>query len=309
MSGRADRRRVDGILLLDKPAGISSNAALQRAKRALGALKAGHTGTLDPLATGLLPIAFGEATKFAQPLLDARKAYVAVVRFGTATSTGDAEGEVVERGPVPPDRAAVARCLPALTGPIRQVPPRYAALKHRGRAYYEWAREGVDIERTPREIVVHRLELADWAPPDATLVVDCSKGTYVRVLAADVGAALGTLATLASLRRTRFGAFDVAEARPLQELLDLPGIEDLPLIPSRAALRGVREMPVDPPLAFAIASGQRTALREVSPPLDDERLLALIAPNRELLAVLEADSGSWRLKRVLMPEAGQLYRP
>ncbi|MFO1284756.1 MAG: tRNA pseudouridine(55) synthase TruB [Burkholderiales bacterium] len=218
MSARADRRRVDGVLLLDKPAGVSSNAALQRAKRALGALKAGHTGTLDPLATGLLPIAFGEATKFAQGLLDASKAYEAIVRFGASTTTGDAEGDVVDRGPVPATREAVESRFPAFLGALLQVPPRHAALKHRGRPYYEWARAGVEIERRPREVVIHALRLLDWRPPDATIVVACGKGTYVRVLAEDLGRAAGTCAHLAGLRRIATGGFDVRDAISLDAL-------------------------------------------------------------------------------------------
>ena len=296
MSGRADRRRVDGILLLDKPAGISSNAALQRAKRALGALKAGHTGTLDPLATGLLPIAFGEATKFAQPLLDARKAYVAVVRFGTATSTGDAEGEVVERGPVPPDRAAIARCLPALTGPIRQVPPRYAALKHRGRAYYEWAREGVDIERTPREIVVHRLELADWAPPDATLVVDCSKGTYVRALAEDLGRAAGTCAHLAGLRRTRTGGYAIEQAVGLDALEALdPGERSALLLPIATLVAGLPRLDLGADDARRFRNGGAVA----APGAPVER--CAVFAGSDLLGIARVSDGAAHPVRLVAP--------
>ena len=302
----------DGILLVDKPGGPTSADVVRQIKRRFRVAAIGHVGTLDPMATGLLPLCLGAGTKIAQFLAADHKAYTGEIRLGLATDTLDVTGITVAEAEVPAfDDAALERVAADFLGPGEQRPPMYSAVKIAGRELYKLAREGVEVERSPRpvEIRAFRLEQVPGNPLAIRFAVDCSKGTYVRVLAADVGAALGTLATLASLRRTRFGAFDVAEARPLQELLDLPGIEDLPLIPSRAALRGVREMPVDPPLAFAIASGQRTALREVSPPLDDERLLALIAPNRELLAVLEADSGSWRLKRVLMPEAGQLYRP
>ncbi len=238
MSERAPRRRVDGVLLLDKPAGLSSNAALQRAKRLLSAEKAGHTGTLDPLATGLLPIAFGEATKFAQTLLDAPKGYEAIVRFGVETTTGDAEGEAVRAMPVPAERGAIEALLPRFLGRQRQTPPRHAALKHRGRAYYDWARDGVEIPRPPREIEIRALEILDWRPPDLALAVACSKGTYVRVLAEDLGAAAGSCAHLAALRRTATGGFRLADAVTLERLEALgPGERAALLLPVDALVR------------------------------------------------------------------------
>ncbi|MGZ9028907.1 MAG: tRNA pseudouridine(55) synthase TruB, partial [Telluria sp.] len=161
------RDLVDGVLLLDKPTGISSNAALQRVKRLYAAEKAGHTGTLDPLASGLLPLCFGDATKFAQAMLDARKTYVATVRLGAATSTGDAEGEVIGTVPVRCGRGEIESALARFVGTISQVPPRYAALKYEGRAYYDYARAGVDIPRAAREIEIDALELLDWSAPDA----------------------------------------------------------------------------------------------------------------------------------------------
>jgi tRNA pseudouridine55 synthase len=215
---RADRRRVDGVLLLDKPAGLSSNAALQRARRLYSAAKAGHTGTLDPLATGLLPLAFGEATKFAHALLDAPKRYEAVVRLGTATDTGDAEGAVTRTLPVAVDRARLEAILAGFVGPRMQTPPRHAALKHRGRAYYDWARAGVEIPRPARAIEIHALALLDWRPPDAVVDVRCSKGTYVRVLAEELGEAAGTCAHLAALRRTATGGFGIGDAVTLEAL-------------------------------------------------------------------------------------------
>jgi tRNA pseudouridine55 synthase len=234
----APRRRVDGVLLLDKPPGISSNAALQRAKQLYRAEKAGHTGTLDPLASGLLPLCFGEATKFAQAMLDARKEYVAMVRFGIATSTGDAEGETVVERAANFTRADLEAALPRFIGRIAQVPPRHAALKHEGRAYYAYARAGVEIPRAPREVDVGAIEIVDWAPPAATLRIECGKGTYIRVLAEDLAGALGTCAHLSALRRTAAGAFSLAEAVTLGalETLDEPG---------RDALLG----PIDAPLA------------------------------------------------------------
>ena len=203
---------MDGVLLLDKPSGVSSNAALQRARRLFAAEKAGHTGTLDPLASGLLPVCFGEATKFAQSLLDADKRYRATVRFGVATTTGDAEGEVVDRGPVDFDRAALEAALAGFVGRIRQVPPRHSALKHQGKPMYAYARAGIDVPREPREVEIRALSLVDWGPPDAIVDVACSKGTYVRTLAEDLGTALGTRAHLAALVRTGTGGFDLADA-------------------------------------------------------------------------------------------------
>jgi tRNA pseudouridine55 synthase len=215
---RAARHRVDGVLLLDKPGGVSSNAALQRVRRAYAAEKAGHTGTLDPLATGLLPIALGEATKFAHALLDAPKRYRATIRLGIETTTGDAEGEVVRTHPVDIDRSTFEALLPRFLGRQLQTPPRHAALKHRGRPYYEWTRAGVEVPRPPREIDITSLVLVGWSPPDAIVDVACGKGTYIRVLAEDLGAAAGTCAHLAALRRTATGGFGIGDAVTLDRL-------------------------------------------------------------------------------------------
>lgn len=254
------RRRVDGVLLLDKPVGISSNVALQRARRLLEARKAGHTGTLDPLASGLLPICLGEATKFAQALLDAPKRYRATVRFGIATSTGDAEGETIQRGRAGFDQDTILAALARFIGPIDQVPPRHAALKRDGRPYYEYARAGVDIARAPREVVIHALTLIDWSPPDAIVDLSCSKGTYVRVLAEDLGVALASCAHLKGLRRTGTGGFDVADALPLEalEALDLPQ-RAARLLPVDAALAGVPALAIGSDDARALLQGRRPA--------------------------------------------------
>ncbi len=254
---RAPRRRVDGVLLLDKPLGLSSNAALQRAKRLYAAEKAGHTGTLDPLASGLLPLAFGDATKFAQSLLDARKGYRATVRFGTATATGDAEGGVVREAPVAFGAEELAAALRRFVGRIRQVPPRYAALKFEGRAYYDYARAGIDIPRHPREVEVESLTLVDWSPPDAVIDVRCSKGTYVRVLAEDLGEALGSCAHLASLRRTASGQFTLDGAVTLDALEGLaPADRDALLLPVDAPLADLPACTVDATGAAALLQGR-----------------------------------------------------
>lgn len=208
----SSRRRIDGVLLLDKPQGITSNAALMRVKRLYRAEKAGHTGTLDPLASGLLPICFGSATRFAQFLLDAPKRYIATVRFGATTTTQDAEGVIVATRSVDCARGDVEGALERFTGRLMQTPPAHSALKFEGRPLYEYARRGIDVPRTPREVVIEALRLLQWQPPDATIDIECSKGTYVRALAADLGEALGCGAHLAALRRTASGGFDVRDA-------------------------------------------------------------------------------------------------
>ncbi len=212
------RRRVDGVLLLDKPAGITSNAALQKARWLFNAAKAGHTGTLDPMATGLLPLCFGEATKFAGELLNADKAYRATLRFGVTTDTADAEGNVLETRPVAVTEEQLRRVMVTFVGETDQVPPMYSALKRDGKPLYEYARAGVELERAPRRITIHRLELCSLAGDEATISVDCSKGTYVRTLAADIGVALGCGAHLTALRRTRIGDLNLAGAVTLADL-------------------------------------------------------------------------------------------
>lgn len=254
---RAARRRVDGVLLLDKPHGLSSNAALQRAKRLFAAEKAGHAGTLDPLATGLLPLLFGEATKFANAVLDARKEYVATVRFGIATSTGDAEGETLSTCEVAFSRNDLAKALPRFVGAIAQTPPAFAALKFRGRNYYEYARAGVDIPRLPREVTIDAIELVDWAPPQAVLRVACGKGTYIRVLAEDIAASIGSCAHLAALCRTAAGPFTLAGAVTL-EALEAMGVaaRDALLLPADAGLAGVARLDVDAATVLALVQGR-----------------------------------------------------
>jgi tRNA pseudouridine55 synthase len=231
------RRAVHGVLLLDKPVGLSSNDALQMAKRLFNAEKAGHTGTLDPLASGLLPLCFGAATKFSQVSLDADKRYTATLHLGVTTSTGDLEGEVIARRDVIVDRAAIDAALAKFTGAIDQVPPMHSALKHQGRALYEYAREGIEVERASRHITIHQLAVVEWQ--DHTLVLDvlCSKGTYVRTLAEDIGAALGCGAHLSALRRTASGPLAIDASITLDALAALPDAErDALLLPPDALL-------------------------------------------------------------------------
>jgi len=213
---------IDGVLLLDKPAGPSSNAVLQQAKRLLGAARAGHTGTLDPLASGLLVIGFGEATKFSGELLEADKVYRAHLKLGERTSTGDAEGEVIARGEIAVGRDQVLAVLQRFRGEIEQVPPMYAAIKHEGRPLYAYARSGEHVARAPRRIVIRRLDLDAFDGSTVVLRVECSKGTYVRVLAEDIGAALGCEAHLAGLERMAVGPFALGDAIGLDELAAMP---------------------------------------------------------------------------------------
>jgi tRNA pseudouridine55 synthase len=266
MTPRTPRRRVDGVLLLDKPAGITSNVALQRAKRLYAAEKAGHTGTLDPLASGLLPICFGEATKFAQSMLDARKAYVATIRFGVATTTGDAEGEPTATSRVDFDRAALEAALARFVGTIEQVPPRHAALKYRGRAYYDYARAGVDIPRAARSVDIESLDLLAWTPPDAIVAVACGKGTYVRALAEDIGAALATCAHVAALRRTRSGAFRVEQASTFATIEAMHDDERLALLlDPDAPLADVPVLRVDAAAAQSLREGKAVGVGDAAP--------------------------------------------
>jgi len=216
--------RIDGVVLLDKPAGMSSQGAVTAVKRAFNADKAGHTGTLDPMATGLLPICLGEATKYSQDLLDADKTYIAKIQFGSRTDTGDAEGQVVETFELPQfaDPAAIQKALDQVisqfTGAIKQVPPMYSALKRDGKPLYEYARAGVELERTPREIIIHRIRWTDVQWPQATLEVSCSKGTYIRVLAEDIGTALNCGAHLVGLRRTEVGHLNLEQSFTLESI-------------------------------------------------------------------------------------------
>jgi len=236
---------------------MSSNAALQKARWLYRAQKAGHTGTLDPLASGLLPLCFGEATKFAQRLLDARKGYRATFRFGVTTTTGDAEGAVRETRPVAITPEGLRAALAQRLGAQMQTPPLYAALKFEGRAYYEHARAGRDVPRTPRPIVVHALDLVEWRAPDAVVEIACSKGTYVRVLAEDVGEALGCGAHLAALRRTATGGFSLDDAVPLEALASMSeSARDELLLPPACLVTDLPRLCVDEDAGRRFRSGQ-----------------------------------------------------
>ena len=218
MQVRKAWKEVDGVLLLDKPLGLTSNDALQKARRLFSAAKGGHTGTLDPLASGLLPLCFGEATKFSADLLDADKTYEAVIKLGVTTDSGDAEGTVIATAAVDVSEDDVFRVLPQFTGAIRQVPPMHSALKRNGRPLYELARQGIEVERESRMVTIHAIDCLSFGGDSLTLRTACSKGTYIRVLAADIGQALGCGAHLAGLRRTRVGDLDLGAAVTLAQL-------------------------------------------------------------------------------------------
>ena len=245
MSRRRKGRSVHGILLLDKPVGYSSNQAVQKVRWLYQARKAGHTGSLDPFATGMLPVCFGEASKTAGFMLDASKKYLASARFGQATATGDVEGEIISELPVPDfSTEDFERAFKGFRGPIEQIPPMYSALKLKGQPLYKLAREGKEVERKPRSVTIHSLELISWEAPLLQFSVHCSKGTYVRTLAEDIAVAMGTCAHLQALRRTGVSPFreegmislqDIEQAVEEQRqdsllLLTDAGLEDWPVV-------------------------------------------------------------------------------
>lgn len=218
MQTKRIKRAVNGVLLLDKPYGFSSNQALQKVKWLYQAQKAGHTGTLDPLATGVLPICFGEATKFAQHLTDENKTYIATVKFGVTTTTGDKEGDVLNHVDCQVTREEIDRVLPQFMGEITQVPPMYSALKVNGKPLYEYARDGLELERAPRQVTIYDLRVLACADNSAEIEVCCSKGTYIRTLGEDIGKALNVGAHLTALRRTATATYQIAHTVTVEAL-------------------------------------------------------------------------------------------
>ena len=253
---------MDGALLVDKAVGISSNAALQQAKRLYRASKAGHAGTLDPLASGLLVVLFGEATKFAGPQLDSDKEYVATLKLGEKTTTGDAEGSVVQTRKVEASMADIEAALRRFRGPIEQLPPMHSALKRDGVPLYAYARRGQTVARTPRRVEIFELEAVAYSPPTLELRVRCSKGTYVRSLAEDIGEALGCGAHLAALRRTASGPFRLAEAITL-EALEMLGPEERHrcLLPLPCLFEGLPRAELDASAEAQLRNGQELKIR------------------------------------------------
>jgi tRNA pseudouridine55 synthase len=308
---RVARRPVHGVLLLDKPLGLSSNDALQKVKWLLRGEKAGHTGTLDPLATGVLPLCFGAATKFSQLHLDADKTYLATARLGVKTSTGDAEGDVVETRPVAVTQAQMDAVLPRFTGPIRQVPPMYSALKRDGKPLYEYARAGIEIERPARDVVIFELKVAlahvETAQDAIEIVAKCSKGTYIRTLGEDIGEALGCGAHLTALRRIATGDFGIGQCVTLAELEAMTEDERLAcLLPVDALLAQHRRVTLDAENAGRFLSGVR---RRGDWP-DDDRVAVYAVEGDEppaLLGVAQTQAGELIPGRLLSPlDIGQI---
>ncbi len=252
------KERFHGILLLDKPAGMTSNQALQAVKRLLQVKKAGHTGSLDPLATGLLPICIGEATKISPFLLLGDKRYDVWVRLGRATDTGDADGRVTEEKPVPDlTLEEIEQALCRFRGEIEQIPPMYSAVKKGGRRLYELARRGIEVEREPRRVKVYELRLTGREPGRLRLDIYCSKGTFIRALAEEIARALGTVGHVEALRRTEVGRFKASEALPLDELRELPFEERKKrLLPVDSAISELPEVQLSRELLFYITRGQ-----------------------------------------------------
>ena len=295
---RVQRRAVHGVLLLDKPLGLSSNDALQKAKRLLRAEKAGHTGTLDPLATGLLPICFGAATKFSQASLEADKAYRASLALGTTTSTADGEGSVLRERPVAVTRAQVEAACRGFVGTIEQLPPMHSALKHEGRALYDYARAGVEVERTPRRVMIRRIDIVEWQERRLVIDVVCSKGTYIRTLAEDIGEALGCGAHLAALRRTASGALSVDRAVSLEALAAMSEAErDAQLLPVDALLADAPEIRLDE----ADAGRFLTGLRRRIDAADSARLRVYGPQPRAFLGSAHITGGELIADRLLSP--------
>jgi tRNA pseudouridine55 synthase len=252
---------LDGVLLFDKPLELSSNDALQKVRRLFQAEKAGHTGTLDPLATGLLPICFGEATKFSSALLDADKTYRALLRLGQTTSTGDAEGEIIAEHPVDIQQSDVDAALAKFRGEIQQLPPMHSALKHQGKPLYEYIRKGETLEREPRSVTIHELKLNNFNGNEMDITVRCSKGTYIRTLAEDIGAALGCGAHLIGLRRTAIAHFDLNNSHTWQQLAAMNDEERAACVmPLESLMPDLPRLQLDALQVQRLAQGQRLGL-------------------------------------------------
>ena len=296
--------RIDGVVLLDKPAGMSSQGAVTAVKRAFNADKAGHTGTLDPMATGLLPICLGEATKYSQDLLEADKTYIAQVKFGSRTDTGDAEGQIIEELPLPvfasevDFKSALDTLLPKFTGPISQVPPMYSALKRDGKPLYEYARAGVELERTPRDITIHSIRWTAFNWPEATLEVSCSKGTYIRVLAEDIGNALGCGAHLVGLRRTEVGHLNLEQSFSIESIQGgFKNTADF-ILPVDALLQTLPHLTVDEQQAKRLEMGQRVPLN--LPPIEAlVRIYRATAAPHNFIGTADWRSGVLHPKRLI----------
>jgi len=293
---------IDGALLLDKALGLSSNAALQKARKLFGAAKAGHAGTLDPLASGLLLVLFGEATKFAGPLLDADKQYLAALKLGERTATGDAEGEVLETRPVHVTQEALAAVLERFRGEIEQVPPMHSALKHKGTPLYRLARRGQEVARAARRVRISSLERVSFDGASLVLRVVCSKGTYIRVLAEDIGQALGCGAHLSGLRRTAAGRFGLEDAVTLESLERMPVDERKQrLLSLPALLEGLPRAELGAAEEARLRQGQALKISGL-----DAGLCAVVRPDGAVIGLGAAD-GEGGLKPLRLTQAAEKH--
>jgi len=286
------------VLLLDKPLGFSSNQALQKVKWLFQAAKAGHTGTLDPLATGLLPLCFGEATKFAHYLTDADKTYIATIKLGVTTNTGDAEGEVLATHSVNVSPAQFAQACAQFVGEIAQIPPMYSALKHEGKALYEYARAGVEIERASRLITIHSIQVNTFESDVANVSVSCSKGTYIRTLAEDIGAVLGCGAHLIGLRRTKTANYNIEQAVTLEQF-EAMNLEQrqAALMPMDSAVLHLPAIILDADSTYYLRQGQAVWQSGINA----KGLLRLYNEQQEFLGLGEQDSdGKIAPKRLII---------
>ncbi len=287
---------ANGILLLDKEEGLTSNAALQRARRLMGSRKAGHTGTLDPYATGLLVLLFGEATKVSDYVLNADKRYRAVLCLGQETNTGDREGDVVSSAAVETDAADIERALSLFRGPISQVPPMFSAIKHEGQPLYRLARRGIEVERPARDVEIYSLELVSWAGDRMVLDIHCSKGTYIRTLAQDIGRALGCGAHIAALRRLSAGSFTVDAAYTLAELEAALARGECPLETMDLALSYLPAVTLSESTAYYVRQGQGVVVAHAPPP----GRIRLYGPEAQFLGLGEVlDDGKVAPRRLM----------
>ena len=295
------KRPLDGVLLFDKPLHLSSNTALQKVRYLFQAEKAGHTGTLDPLATGLLPICFGEATKFSTGLLDADKTYRAQVKLGQTSSTGDAEGEIAVTGAALPDEQQVRTVLQQFLGEIAQVPPMHSALKHEGKPLYEYIRQGVTIARASRRVTIYELVLESFPGDGMEISVRCSKGTYIRTLAEDIGQALGCGAHLLALRRTGIAQFGLENAHTWDQLQAMDMAQrDACVLPVDSLLQDMPQVELDAEQARRIAQGQRLA---VSSKLSDGKVRLYHAGN--FIGMADLQEGRRLVPERLMSDAAR----
>ena len=296
-------RDVDGILLLDKPIGISSNRALQNIRYLFKANKAGHTGSLDPLATGMLPICFGEAAKFSSYLLDASKSYRALCSLGKTTTTGDAEGEITSRSNVSVTEQDIVRVLSQFIGKVNQIPPMHSAVKHKGQRLYKLARRGEEVERAPRQIEIISLEMIGFGDNTLEIDVHCSKGTYIRTLAEDIGKALGCGAFLAGLERTGVQPFWKKECYTPDQLraISEQGLDNLDqcLLPVNSALLELPEIILDPLAVDNLKQGKAVQLDHTVLP----GTLSLVTTNGQFIGIGEASSDGKILPKRLMNTA------